>query len=157
MEQAPDTDKVAEKIVENNSSASSEDAAAQIGEKKNIEPQLDKNMDSLIESVDGKDKKPDASAAKKSSMEDKIVADDIYTSPPAYDQLGRGLVYNCKDKYWSCVDKLSYVACNKNMKWNKDHTKPAECFIQNVYNSDDDCSAVQKYNVSSNKDTAFCR
>lgn len=134
---------------------------AAMGETKS-ETQVDKSIDSLIDNVDGKSKETEkaenAVGEKKApNLEDKIVADDVYVPPPVYDQLGRGLVYNCKEKYWACLDKLSYVACNKNTKWNKAHAKPAECVVQNVYNSDDDCSVVQKYNVSTSKATPFCQ
>ncbi len=133
------------------------EAAPQVGEVK-TDTQVEKSLDSLIDSVDNKDKAAEESVSKKETrLEDKIVADDVYTPPPAYDQLGRGLVYNCKDKYWACLDKKAYVTCNKNMKWNKAHGKTAECAVQNVYNSDDDCGVVQKYNVTTNKPTAFCQ
>lgn len=133
------------------------EAAPQVGEVKS-EIQVEKSLDSLIDSVDNKEKPAEENAPKKQiKLEDKIVADDVYTPPPAYDQLGRGLVYNCKDKYWACLDKKAYVTCNKNMKWNKAHGKVAECAVQNVYNSDDDCGVVQKYNISTNKPTTFCQ
>ena len=126
------------------------------GEVKSSE-QVDKSIDSLIDSVDGKDKSVDEGSPKKSTkLEDKIVADDVYTAPPAYDQEGRGLVYNCKDKHWACVDKASYLNCNKNMKWNKSHRKPAECSVLNVYVSEDDCALVQKFNVTTAVATPFC-
>jgi hypothetical protein len=127
-------------------------------ETKTTEAQIDKSIDSLIDSVDGVEK-PDAAAKEKkeTKLEDKIVADDVYVPPPSYDEMGRGLVYNCKEKHWACVDKIAYVACNKNMKWNKAHGKAAECAVQNVYSSDDDCGIVQKYNVSINKETPFCQ
>lgn len=135
----------------------STEPAATVGEVKS-ETQIDKSLDSLIDSVDGKNTNEVANTEKKETkLEDKIVADDVYTPPPAYDQLGRGLVYNCKEKYWACIDKMAYVTCNKNMKWNQSHTKPAECVVQNVYNSDDDCSLVQKHNVSTSKATPFCQ
>ena len=128
-----------------------------VGEMKSSE-KVDQSLDSLIDSVDSKESlAADNQAKKPTSLEDKIVADDVYVAPPVYDQLGRGLVYNCKEKYWSCVDKLSYVTCNKNMKWNKAHQKPIECAVSNVYNSDDDCGVVQKYNISTSKPTAFCQ
>jgi hypothetical protein len=130
---------------------------SKMGEVKSSE-QVDKSIDSLIDSVDEKDKTADEGSTKKETkLEDKIVADDIYTEPPTYDQLGRGLVYNCKEKYWACIDKSSYVKCNKNMKWNKSHGKPAECSVLSVYNSDDDCGVVQKYNISTSKPTPFCQ
>ena len=135
---------------------------------KTKEVDIDKKIDSMIDSVDKKDSvkeeskekvgsSTDGAPKKEVKLEDMIVTDDAYTAPPAFDQLGRGLVYNCKEKYWACVDKVSYVACNKNMKWNKSHTKPIECVVQSVYNSDDDCGVVQKYNVSTNKETSFCQ
>lgn len=152
IEETPSpTPKVEEKVVEEKPA----EPMPQMGEVKSNEPHLDKSLDSLIDSVDGKESS--VPAPKKKTMEETIVADDVYTAPPSYDQLGRGLVYNCKGKYWACVDKIAYVACNKNMKWNKSHQKAAECSVQNVYNSEEDCGVVQKFNVSTNKATDFCQ
>lgn len=113
---------------------------------------LDNRLDQLIDNVEQKEK-----PSKAASLADKIVEEDVQTAPPAFDVLGRGLVYNCKDKFWACIDKPGYVTCNKNMKWNKSKGNPAECVIQNVYSSDEDCIKVQKYNVSSNQPTTFCQ
>lgn len=93
---------------------------------------------------------------KANNMTSKIVEDLPETPPPSYDHLGRGLVYNCKDKYWACVDKPSFVTCNKNMKFNQANGKAIECSIQAIYASDEDCAKIQKYNVSTNVDTKFC-
>ncbi|MBY0413288.1 MAG: hypothetical protein K2Q18_03950, partial [Bdellovibrionales bacterium] len=90
------------------------------------------------------------------SMASKIVEDATETAPPAYDQLGRGLVYNCKDKYWACLNKPAYLECNKNMKWNQSKGTPSECVVQDIYNSDEDCAKIQKYNVSVSTPTPFC-
>ncbi len=136
--------------------APTEEPKTQVGQVKETENLIDKNIDSLIDTVDNKAGE-ETPKKKEATLEDKIVADDVYTPPPVYDQLGRGLVYNCKEKYWVCIDKTAYVTCNKNMKWNKSHGKPAECAVANVYNSDDDCGVVQKYNVSTNKPTPFCQ
>jgi hypothetical protein len=91
------------------------------------------------------------------SMASKIVDEATETPAPAYDQVGRGLVYNCKDKYWACVDKPAYVTCNKNMKWNKSKGNAAECVIQSIYSSDEDCAKIQKYNVTIIQPTTFCQ
>lgn len=91
------------------------------------------------------------------SMASKISEDAVETPPPAYDQVGRGLVYNCKGKYWACLNKTAYVECNKNMKWNKSKGAAAECVVQNIYSSDEDCAKIQKYNVSTNVATNFCQ
>ncbi|MBC7428401.1 MAG: hypothetical protein H7336_07300 [Bacteriovorax sp.] len=109
------------------------------------------NIPSQLQALDKKTPK------KAASMASKIVEDVSETLPPVYDQVGRGLVYNCKDKYWACVDKPSYVVCNKNMKWNELKGNTAECIIQNIYNTDEDCAKIQKYNVSTSQPTAFCK
>lgn len=138
------------------------------------EKDIDKKIDQLIDKEEGKEIKPAVikpkerkskeikTAEKKEEkeavdMKDKIVGDDIYTEPPPYDLLGRGLVYNCREKYWACTSKSAYIMCNKNMKWNQAHGKPAECVVKNVYASDEDCEAVQKYNISTNESTGFCK
>lgn len=119
--------------------------------------QVEKSIDSLIDQIDGKEQPGQAETAKnEKKLEDKIVAENVEVPAPLYDQLGRGLVYNCKEKHWACVDKDSYIGCNKNMKWNKSQGKPNECVTINVYATDDDCSIVQKYNVSTGVSTAFC-
>lgn len=164
---------IADKKIEENTQPKIEEVIEKVAEKvaeqvppkvppsvEEVKPtgELDQNLDSLIDSVEAKDKTAtEAQAKKETKLEDKIVADDVYMPPPSYDHLGRGLVYNCKEKYWACVDKLSYVNCNKNMKWNKTHQKPAECAVSSVYNSDDDCGVVQKYNISSSVPTPFCQ
>ncbi len=130
------------------------------------EPKVDKSLDQLVESVDQNATSPmevvkvpsqGQQEGSDSSLASKIVEDVAETAPPAYDQVGRGLVYNCKDKYWACIDKPAYVVCNKNMKWNSSKGKTAECVVQAVYNSEEDCAKIQKYNVSTNKETSFCQ
>lgn len=91
------------------------------------------------------------------SMASKIVEGVVETPPPAYDQVGRGLVYNCKDKFWACLDKPAYVTCNKNQKWNKSKGHAIECAVADIYSSEEDCAKIQKYNVSTNASTAFCQ
>lgn len=117
------------------------------------ESNLDQRLDQLIDKVEKKEDPKEQTP----SMEDKIVQEEAYTEPPAYNVLGRGLVYNCKDKYWACIDKPSYISCNKNLKWNTANGKTKECVVQNVYSSEEDCIKVQKYNVSVNQGTEFCQ
>ena len=117
------------------------------------ENNLDQRLDQLIDNVEQKEKP----AEKETNLAEKIVEDETYTAPPDYDVLGRGLVYNCKDKYWACIDKPGYVNCGKNMKWNKSKGNAQECVVQNVYSTEEDCIKIQKYNVSTNQDTKFCQ
>jgi hypothetical protein len=70
-----------------------------------------------------------------------------YVAPPNYELAGRGLVYNCVNKHWACVERESYFTCEKNSRWLKKKKKAPECAIQNVYSTDSDCQTTQKYNV----------
>lgn len=137
-----------------------------------VEPNVDQKLDQLVENVEetapsspveeikipSHTESPSMSESKDEapSMASKIVEVITETPPPAYDQLGRGLVYNCKDKYWACLDKPAYVTCNKNMKWNKSKGNAAQCAVSNIYATEEDCAKVQKYNVSTNAATDFC-
>lgn len=100
---------------------------------------------------------PIESAPKETSLSSKIETVSEYVPPPKYEILGRGLIYNCKGKHWACVDKENYQVCFKNMKWNTDNGKASECVTQNVYANEDDCGKVQRYNVSTNVETSFCK
>jgi hypothetical protein len=80
-----------------------------------------------------------------------------YAPPPNYEELGRGLVYNCKEAHWSCVNRLAYVACNKNTQWNRGAGKAPECVVQNIFKNDEDCGKMQRYYVANNKETSFCK
>ncbi|MEA9355228.1 hypothetical protein SHI21_03405 [Bacteriovorax sp. PP10] len=134
------------------------------------ESNVDQKLDQLVDNVEqtaptspieeikipSHTESPTSSESSAPSMASKIVEGITETPPPAYDQLGRGLVYNCKDKYWACLDKPAYVTCNKNMKWNKSKGNAAECAVSNIYGSEEDCAKVQKYNVSTNASTDIC-
>ncbi len=148
----------------------------EVVESKIIDTSVDKKIDQLVDNVDQSTgtaetinipSQPQSSPEKmaatnkeapsnEDSMASKIVENATETPPPVYDHLGRGLVYNCKDKFWACLDKPAYVMCNKNMKWNKSQGNAAECVVQDIYSSDEDCSKIQKYNVTMSVSTAFC-
>ncbi len=89
-------------------------------------------------------------------IENKIIDTPTDTPAPSYDQFGRGLVYNCIDKHWACIDKPAYVQCHKNQVWNKQQGKKIECAVKAVYNDENDCVKIQMHNVSTNESTAFC-
>lgn len=94
--------------------------------------------------------------AENSEIDSKIIDSPVETPVPNYENTGRGLVYNCIDKHWACIDKPSYVQCHKNNVWNKSQGKRIECATKAVYNEDADCTKVQLYYVSNNEDTGFC-
>lgn len=100
---------------------------------------------------------PMQTTTKETSLSSKVETVSEYVPPPKYEILGRGLIYNCKGKHWACVDKENYQVCFKNMKWNTDNGKASECVTQNVYANEDDCGKVQRYNVSTNVETSFCK
>lgn len=105
----------------------------------------------------GKSNEKESTESGANNMASKIIETLTETPPPAYDQMGRGLVYNCKDKYWACVDRASYVICNKNLKYNESVGKTKECVVQAIYATNDDCAKIQKYNVSVSQSTDFCK
>ncbi len=128
------------------------------------EPKMESKSDSSKNTAANQDsnaieeiKIPSQGKSSENSMASKIVETLIETPPPAYDQLGRGLVYNCKDKYWACVDRAAYLVCNKNLKYNESVGKSKECVTQAIYATDDDCAKIQKYNVSVSQSTDFCK
>lgn len=131
-------------------------------------PAGEKELDNKIDQLIAEEVKPEPVKSARSgerqertheevNLADKIVVEDKYVEPPSFEYLGRGLVYNCKEKFWACINKPSYIQCNKNMKWNSANNKPIECAVANVYNSNDDCEIVQKYNVSTAQPTPFCK
>lgn len=147
-----------------------------VTETKVVDTSVEKKIDQLVDNIDQSSptteevkipsqlqtqKSPldelDKAPAKETSMASKIVEVATETPAPAYDQVGRGLVYNCKDKYWACVDKPAYLLCNRNMKWNDSKGNAKECVVQNIYNTDEDCAKVQKYNVTMSIATSFCQ
>lgn len=79
-----------------------------------------------------------------------------YVSPPDYEYLGRGLVYNCAGKHWACVDAPSYKTCEDNSSSVKYLNKKIECHPYNVYETAKGCQNVQNRMVSSSAKTNFC-
>ncbi|MEK6623454.1 MAG: hypothetical protein AABY86_00705, partial [Bdellovibrionota bacterium] len=79
-----------------------------------------------------------------------------YVAPPTYEELGRGLVYNCKGKHWACINKDAYFLCRDNMKWNSSHSKSKECATINVYATNEDCEQIQLHNINTREKTDFC-
>lgn len=70
-----------------------------------------------------------------------------YSEPPTYDRLGKGLVYNCKDKHWACIDKANFFICRNHQLWAKNNNSNPSCVIDNVYISLQDCMKMQRYNI----------
>ena len=81
---------------------------------------------------------------------------DKYVPAPQYSSMGRGLVYNCKDKHWACVDKDEFFACKDNEKWNTKNGKSVECHAVGSYSTTRDCRVVQVYNVNMAVKSDFC-
>ena len=137
-----------------------------ISETRMGESTVDKKLDDLVDNLEQtassnpveEIKIPSPGESESSpSMMSKIVEEITETLPPVYDQVGRGLVYNCKDKFWACLDKPAYVICSKNQKFNKSKGNIPECVVADIYSSDEDCAKVQKHNVSTSAPTAFCQ
>ncbi|MBI2522030.1 MAG: hypothetical protein HYV97_16555 [Bdellovibrio sp.] len=79
-----------------------------------------------------------------------------YVYPPSYQEAGNGLVYNCKDQFWACVNNESYFQCRNNMNWNAAHNTRHECYTLNVYATELDCESIRIYNTDIQARTDFC-
>lgn len=80
-----------------------------------------------------------------------------YVAPPNYLNRGRGLVYNCKEGHWACVEKKSYLTCKDNYLFNADRKKAIECFPSSVLASTKDCARMQIEKVNRLAKTKFCK
>ncbi len=109
-------------------------------------------LDALIEAVSESDKR----AREEAQNTNLNRTDPSYVKPPNYLRAGRGLVYNCIEGHWACVDKFSYFTCFENQNWNKDNGQKPECVTRDVYASLKDCGAVQKFYVNKPEPTDFC-
>jgi len=89
-------------------------------------------------------------------VEDKELVIQKYVKPPSFDDVGRGLVYNCQGRHWACVDRKGYFSCKKNALWAKGNNKNIECHISNVYANIEDCQIMQVHNINTNAKTSFC-
>lgn len=80
-----------------------------------------------------------------------------YVAPPDYENFGRGLVYNCKDKHWACIDGASYSICQQNYGSLKADGKPKECYPDSVYQTEKSCVWMQNEKITSGTKTDFCQ
>lgn len=64
---------------------------------------------------------------------------------------GRGLVFNCRDQHWACVDQQAYSLCEKNMRISKFRKLPSLCLVKEVYATEKDCERAQ-YQYMDNDD-----
>ena len=74
-----------------------------------------------------------------------------------YLRVGRGLAYNCKEKYWACLNKSEYFNCRDNKEHLELNKKPKECFPLEVYSSIRDCKIIQIHNINTLKKQIFAR
>lgn len=79
-----------------------------------------------------------------------------YVNPPDYENVGRGLVYNCIGKHWACVDGPSFKICQQNNTALKNQNRSKECYPDSIYQSDSACGWVQKQKITGNAKTDFC-
>ena len=78
------------------------------------------------------------------------------TDPPEYINPGTALIYNCVDGHWACIDVSDYKTCESNYAWNLKQGIAIQCFPAEVYQSEDDCIALQQYRIDSVAKTDFC-
>lgn len=73
-----------------------------------------------------------------------------------YELPGRGLVYNCIDGHWACVNIKSYSLCQNNYSYDLQNKKQVQCFPSSIYEGIVDCEDEQLNKVSNSADTKFC-
>jgi len=78
------------------------------------------------------------------------------TDPPEYINPGSALVYNCSDGHWACVGVSNYQTCNSNYAWNLKQGLKIQCYPSQIYESEEDCIALQQYKIDSVAKTPFC-
>jgi hypothetical protein len=79
-----------------------------------------------------------------------------YIAPPDYENVGRGLAYNCVGKHWACIDGPSFKVCQQNNTALKSQNRAKECVPDSVYQSDSACGWVQRQKITGNAKTDFC-
>ena len=77
--------------------------------------------------------------------------------PPDYLQKGRGLVYNCKQKHWACVNKASYFQCARNQKALSEKDAQPDCVINDIYFSSTHCVRGQLMKIHQKITAKACR
>ncbi|EQC49524.1 hypothetical protein M899_3130 [Bacteriovorax sp. BSW11_IV] len=79
-----------------------------------------------------------------------------FTPAPNYEEYGKGLVYNCKDKHWACVDRKPYLQCEMNYKWSKQNGKAPDCAIEKTYADFKSCRIVQVHYINTVQPAPDC-
>ena len=113
------------------------------------------NPEIRLESFENEEEKEMVDEAK---MKEKEVEKAVFSPAPNYEGLGRGLVYNCVELHWACINRSSYFQCRNNKKWNMQEGKKIKCVDFQVYASVNDCESAQQLNVDKIKDVEeFCQ
>ena len=78
------------------------------------------------------------------------------TDPPSYLAPGNGLVYNCVDRHWACIDSSSFKLCGDNYAWRLKKGESVQCYPSEFYDSTMDCESMQQYKIDMTAATDFC-
>lgn len=80
-----------------------------------------------------------------------------FIEAPSYEQYGKGLVYNCKEKHWACVDRTPYLQCRQHQEWSSENRKAPNCVTEKVYSSFKDCRIVQVHYINTVQTPEGCK
>ena len=94
---------------------------------------------------------------KEERREQEILEDVKPTSAPSYDNIGKGLVYNCVDEHWACVNDESFKQCRGNYSWNRQQEVDTECYPYAQLGNEIDCATVQQEKIDTISATTFCK
>lgn len=90
-------------------------------------------------------------AAPEESFPDKPTTVESLSESVNYNAIGRGLIYNCKEKHWACIDKTNYIKCGKLA-----NSGSKDCMVKGVLKTIEACVSIQKKFISTNENTDFC-
>lgn len=77
-------------------------------------------------------------------------------APPDYSNHGRGLVYNCREKHWACVNRMAYFQCQDNMLWAQEQAQKADCVTKQIYATDEDCHRAEQSEINAITEIKEC-
>lgn len=106
--------------------------------------------------IDQYDGPRDSSATKLSHDESRnayqIRGNSVNNVSVNYKVLGRGLVYNCHQRFYACTDRDNYINCRKLSMKNK------SCSVQGVFDSNDQCLKSMRTRIASKFDpNSLCK
>ncbi len=102
----------------------------------------------ILKSIENK-----ISDRKEKNKVDKVNSED---SSLNYNEAGRGLVFNCIDGHWACVNGNVYNKCHELHQLEKTGEKKISCYADSIFETDRYCAKAQLRKIASMVPKDFC-